>query len=60
MCMCESTVANGRNYGEDSEGIKRKKVLINGFERVWPDFCRMMIILTGGHERPIDRGEQLS
>jgi len=36
---------------------KGKKILISGFERVWPDFCRTMVVLMGG---PIDRSEQLS
>jgi len=50
-------MAEGRSYREDSERIKKRG---GRSERVWPDFLQTMIVLAGGHERPVDKGEQLS
>ena len=57
--MCESVCVKyrgrmeRRSYGENSGRIKREGDLVSGFERVWPNFPRMMIVLandksTGG------------
>ena len=32
---------------------------MSGAERVQPDFSRMMIVLTGRYERPVDRGQAI-